>query len=89
MAGDEEHIRRPGAVLTVCEPCCGSGGMLTITKDHVLGDDERPGVNPEAQVHLFGQEVNPETFAICKSDLFMKDPSESSPAWIGVSTVDA
>jgi len=78
LAGDEEQIRRPGAVLTVCDPCCGSGGMLTITKDHVLGyvraDEERPGINPEAQVLLFGQEVNPETFAICKSDLFMKDP---------------
>ncbi len=49
--------------------------MLTITKDHVLGTDTRQGLNPGAQVHLFGQEVNPETFAICKSDLFMKDPS--------------
>jgi len=40
--------------------------MLTITKDHAAG------VNPEADVHLFGQEVNPETFAVCKSDLYMK-----------------
>ena len=29
-------------------------------------------VNPDAGIHLFGQEVNPETFAVCKSDLFMK-----------------
>ena len=46
--------------------------MLTITKDHILGTPERPGLNPQADIHLFGQEVNPETFAICKSDLFMK-----------------
>jgi len=75
LAGDQDRLRRPGAVITVSDPCCGSGGMLTITKDHVRGTDERQGINPGAQVHLFGQEVNPETFAICKSDLFMKDPS--------------
>ena len=75
LAGDEELIRRPGAVLTICDPCCGTGGMLTISKGHILGSDQRPGISPDAEVHLFGQEVNPETFAVCKSDLFMKDPS--------------
>jgi type I restriction enzyme M protein len=45
--------------------------MLTISKEHILGDG-RPAINPSADVHLFGQEVNPETFAVCKSDLFMK-----------------
>jgi type I restriction enzyme M protein len=74
FAGDRERISRPGVVLTVCDPCCGSGGMLSIAKDHVLGTGKRVGepINPSADVHLFGQEVNPETFAICKSDLFMK-----------------
>lgn len=74
LAGDTERLRRPGVVLTVCDPCCGSGGMLSIAKDHVLGTGKRKweGINPHADVHLFGQEVNPETFAICKSDLYMK-----------------
>jgi type I restriction enzyme M protein len=72
LAGDEERMRRTGVVCTVCDPCCGSGGMLTITKDHINGTPERPGLNPQGDIHLFGQEVNPETFAICKSDLFMK-----------------
>jgi len=75
LAGDEERIRKPGAVVTISDPCCGTGGMLTITRDHIRGSDDRPGINPRAQVHLFGQEVNPETFAVCKSDLFMKDPT--------------
>ncbi|MFM7560240.1 N-6 DNA methylase, partial [Cylindrospermopsis raciborskii] len=57
----QEYINR-----TVCDPCCGSGGMLTIAKDRILE------LNSEAQVFLFGQEVNPETFAVCKSDLYMK-----------------
>jgi len=72
LAGDEKLIHRPGAVLTICDPCCGSGGMLTIAKEHIQGTNGHPGLNPQAEVHLFGQESQPETFAICKSDLFMK-----------------
>ena len=75
LAGEEERIQRKGVVLTVGDPCCGSGGMVTITKDHVHGNGGRGGINPGAEIHLFGQEVNPETFAVCKSDLFMKDPT--------------
>jgi len=78
LAGDEDHIRRKGAVVSIYDPCSGSGGMLTTTKDHILAGRRKNGalirepINPEAGVHLFGQEVNPETFAVCKSDLFMK-----------------
>ena len=78
MAGDEERLRTPGIVLSVYDPCCGSGGMLTITKEHITVGETREGerfanpVNADADIHLFGQEVNPETFAVCKSDLFMK-----------------
>lgn len=78
LAGDEETIRKPGAVFTVYDPCCGTGGMLTITKNHINegirlnGDVGQPPINPDADVHLFGQEVNPETYAVCRSDLFMK-----------------
>jgi type I restriction enzyme M protein len=78
FAGDEKCLRKPGIVRTVYDPCCGSGGMLTIAKEHVTKGVQRDGellrkpIAPEADVHLFGQEVNPETFAICKSDLFMK-----------------
>jgi type I restriction enzyme M protein len=81
LAGDETRIRRRGVVCTVYDPCCGSGGMLTITKEHVTvglrrnGDIIRPAINKDAEIHLFGQEVNPETWAVSKSDLFMKDPT--------------
>ncbi len=75
LAGDETQIRRKGAVITICDPCSGSGGMLTIAKQHIVGGDGRTGIHAQAEVHLFGQEVNPETFAVCKSDLFMKDPT--------------
>ena len=78
IAGDEKQLRTKGVVRSVYDPCCGSGGMLTITKEHVTVGETRDGerlgapVNADADIHLFGQEVNPETFAICKSDLFMK-----------------
>ena len=72
LAGDADRMSGKGVVRTICDPCCGSGGMLSIAKDHILGTPDRPGINPDADIHLFGQEVNPETFAICKSDLYMK-----------------
>ena len=81
LAGDEDRIRRHGVVSTVYDPCCGSGGMLMIAKEHITvglrknGDVFRPPINPNAEIHLFGQEVNPETWAVSKSDLFMKDPT--------------
>jgi type I restriction enzyme M protein len=81
LAGDGDRIRAHGVVRTVYDPCCGSGGMLMITKEHITvglrknGDVIRPPINREAEIHLFGQEVNPETWAVSKSDLFMKDPT--------------
>lgn len=81
LAGDDKEIRARKAIRTVYDPCCGSGGMLMITKEHITvgvrknGDLLRPAINPGAEIHLFGQEVNPETWAVSKSDLFMKDPT--------------
>ena len=78
LAGDEKRLSRPGVVTTIYDPCCGSGGMLTIAKDHITAGEQREGkrvrgpVNAKADAHLFGQEVNPETWAVSKSDLYMK-----------------
>src|SRR6266705_3720392 len=81
LAGDEKEIRAKKAIRTVYDPCCGSGGMLMITKEHITvglrknGEIIHAPINPGAEIHLFGQEVNPETWAVSKSDLFMKDPT--------------
>src|SRR5438094_1365123 len=81
LAVDEKLIRRKGIVCTVYDPCCGSGGLLMITKEHMTiglrknGGVLRPAINQAAEIHLFGQEVNPETGAVSKSDLFMKEPT--------------
>ena len=81
LAGDENNIGGNGVVRTVYDPCCGSGGMLTIAKERINVGHLESGnllagpVSPDAEIHLFGQEVNPETWAMSKSDLFMKDPT--------------
>ncbi len=81
LAGDENRIDGSGVVRTVYDPCCGSGGMLTIAKEHINvghldnGNLLNGPVNSDAEIHLFGQEVNPETWAVSKSDLYMKDPT--------------
>ena len=81
LAGDESEIRAKKAIRTVYDPCCGSGGMLMITKEHITvgvrknGDLLMPAINKDAEIHLFGQESQPETWAIAKSDLFIKDPT--------------
>lgn len=67
LVGPENgKLKQAYRVIKVADPACGSGGMLTIAKERLL---ER---NPTLQVHVYGQEINPETFAICKSDLYMK-----------------
>jgi type I restriction enzyme M protein len=63
---DREVIRKKAIVRTVCDPCCGTGGMLTTSKDQILD------INPNAEVHMFGHESQPETFAVCRADLYMK-----------------
>ncbi|HMN15337.1 MAG TPA: class I SAM-dependent DNA methyltransferase [Bellilinea sp.] len=69
--GKRHQLEQPGIVQMVYDPCCGSGGMLTIAKERIMEE------NPKASVHIFGQEVNPETFALCKSDLYIKSPDGS------------
>ena len=65
MTQDAAELERPGKAVHIYDPCCGTGGMLTIAKNRI---DE---MNPAATVRLYGQEVNPETFAVAKSDLYM------------------
>ncbi|MBN1583384.1 MAG: SAM-dependent DNA methyltransferase [Anaerolineae bacterium] len=66
LAGDDDFINTPGRIIKLSDPCAGTGGMLTIGKERI------EAINPAVQVYLYGQEVNPETYAVCKSDLYMK-----------------
>jgi type I restriction enzyme M protein len=66
FAVENDILQVPQRVVKLADPACGTGGMLTIAKEQALA------INPDLQVYLYGQEVNPETFAVCKSDLYMK-----------------
>jgi type I restriction enzyme M protein len=57
-------------VITIYDPACGSGGMLTEAQDYIL--DPEGLIRSSAAVYLYGKEVNPETYAICKSDMMIK-----------------
>ena len=67
MSKDQDILKKPGIITTVYDPACGTGGMLTVAKDHVLAK-----INEGAQIELFGQEINDETYAVCKSDMIIK-----------------
>ena len=58
------------AVMTIYDPACGSGGMLTESQNFVK--DEEGEIKAVGDVYLFGKEINDETYAICKSDMMIK-----------------
>lgn len=57
-------------VMTIYDPACGSGGMLTEAQNYVLDPDGH--IKATGDVYLFGKEINDETYAICKSDMMIK-----------------
>ncbi|MCP4164059.1 MAG: SAM-dependent DNA methyltransferase [Deltaproteobacteria bacterium] len=57
-------------VITIYDPACGSGGMLTESQNFVK--DENGGIKANGDVYLYGKEINDETYAICKSDMMIK-----------------
>ena len=59
-------IRDRGKIATVLDAACGSGGMLSTTYDFLRRK------NPYVDVRLFGQEINPESYAICLADMLIK-----------------
>ncbi|MQY20232.1 type I restriction-modification system subunit M [Nocardia macrotermitis] len=66
IAPDADLLSQAGKVRRILDPACGTGGMLTSAEAHITA------LNPKATVELNGQELNPESYAICKSDLMIK-----------------
>ncbi|NDP20942.1 MAG: SAM-dependent DNA methyltransferase [Paludibacter sp.] len=57
-------------VMTIYDPACGSGGMLTESQNFII--DEEGEIRAKGDVYLYGKEINDETYAICKSDMMIK-----------------
>jgi len=63
---DDEVLAKPGVVRTIYDPTAGTGGMLSVAGEYL---EEH---NPGARLTMFGQELNPESYAICKADMLIK-----------------
>lgn len=68
FGGSHKDLQGEGKIRSVFDPCCGTGGMLTIGKEWI-----HENINPNLKVDLYGQELNDVTYSICKSDLLMMD----------------
>jgi type I restriction enzyme M protein len=71
ILSQDKDLKKGGVSRTVYDCCCGTGGMLSIAKEHILG------LNPGAKVHLFGQENQSSTWAVARSDMFILNPDGS------------
>lgn len=63
---DDAALTKPGIVRTIYDPTAGTGGMLSIAGEHLAG------LNPDARLVMHGQELNAESYAICKADMLIK-----------------
>ena len=63
---DDEVLSKPGVVRTLYDPTAGTGGMLSVAGEYLAE------LNPQARLTVYGQELNPESHAICKADMLIK-----------------
>jgi type I restriction enzyme M protein len=63
---DDDVLAKPGVVRTIYDPTAGTGGMLSVAGEHLAA------LNPQARLTMFGQELNDESYAICKADMLIK-----------------
>ncbi|MFZ5521516.1 MAG: type I restriction-modification system subunit M [Pseudomonadota bacterium] len=63
---DDEVLAKPGVVRSVYDPTAGTGGMLSVAGEYLAQ------LNPQARLTVYGQELNPESHAICKADMLIK-----------------
>lgn len=63
---DDEALTKPGVVRSLYDPTAGTGGMLSVGGEHLASH------NPDARLVMYGQELNPESYAICKADMLIK-----------------
>lgn len=68
LYGQEQKLQQLGQMFSIYDPCCGTGGMLTVAKEMVQEMSGRDNI----KIYLYGQELNEKTYAICKSDLLIK-----------------
>ncbi len=83
FADKDADLTEANIVRTLYDPTAGTGGMLALAEEHLLAQ------NPDARLTLFGQEYNPQSYAICKSDLLAKGHDATHIAFGNTLTEDA
>ena len=63
---DDDALTKPGVVRSIYDPTAGTGGMLSVSGEHLAS------LNKDARLVMYGQELNPESYAICKADMLIK-----------------
>ena len=79
---DNEILTKEGIVKTLYDPACGTGGMLSVAEKHLNE------FNHKAKLEVFGQGINPESYAICKSDMLIKSQNPSNIKYGNTFTID-
>ncbi|KYP80059.1 restriction endonuclease subunit M [Ferroacidibacillus organovorans] len=72
---DDEVLSKPGVVRTIYDPAAGTGGMLSVAGEYLVEH------NPQARLTVFGQELNSESYAICKADMLIKGQDVTNIAY--------
>jgi type I restriction enzyme M protein len=67
VAPDKAELKRPYVAKRVYDPCAGTGGILSVVKQTI-----QESINPKADIFLYGQELNPQTYAVAKADMIIK-----------------
>ena len=83
IANDDTKLSGRGIIRQVYDPACGTGGMLALTEEALKG------FNSNIRVELFGQELNDESFGICKSDMLVTGHDPEQIAFGNTLTQDA
>jgi type I restriction enzyme M protein len=71
LFADDDRLQAKSKIFTVYDPACGTGGMLTVAEDRLRR------INPTARLHLFDQELQPESYAVCRTDMLLKGQDAS------------
>ena len=80
---DGDALTRPGVIKTLYDPACGTGGMMSVAEDYLRD------MAPDAKLIVFGQELNGESYATCKSDMLIKGQRAENIAQGNTFTQDA
>jgi type I restriction enzyme M protein len=72
---DDDALSRPGVVRSIYDPTAGTGGMLSVAEEHLKAQAK------DVQLTMSGQELNPESYAICKADMLIKGQDVSNIAF--------